>query len=229
MNLRPKWVSADANDTVHFDQFLHACYYVRVREREDEDDSARSHERVNRFFEKNQADKEGALRDAAVWWASLEEAPHGEDVFIAMTAPNMRAPAVLSPERPGTVTGVMAFSGDSTKADDRGYFSIDGGPRQVVGRNWLPHYQWFALNVITPGIHSVRTWRELNGVEVAGSSVVTQYYIGDPIPPEPPPPNPCLTNPLTPTVTVSAPGHTVTWSGTLTATDERGCKGTVSQ
>lgn len=89
LNLRPKWVSADANDTVHFDQFLHAYYYVRVRDKGEDDDSARSHERVERFFEKNQADKAGALRDAAVWWASLEEAPHGEDLFISQTAPNM--------------------------------------------------------------------------------------------------------------------------------------------
>ena len=91
MKLRPKWVAADANDTVHFDQFLHAYYYVRVREKDGEDDSARSQERVNKFFAKNQADKKGALKDGATWWASLEEAPHGEDVFIADTATNMRA------------------------------------------------------------------------------------------------------------------------------------------
>lgn len=90
MKLRPKWVPADANDTVHFDQFLHAYYYVRVREKEDEDESARSHERVEKSFEKNQADKAGALREAAEWWASLEKAPHGEDIFISETAPNMR-------------------------------------------------------------------------------------------------------------------------------------------
>ena len=90
LNLRPSWVAADANDTVHFDQFLHAYYYVRVREKEDSDDSARSQERVNRFFERNQADKPGALREGASWWASLEKAPHGEDFFISDTATNMR-------------------------------------------------------------------------------------------------------------------------------------------
>lgn len=90
LNLRPTWVAADANDTVHFDQFLHAYYYVRVRTKEDGDDSARSQDRVNRFFEKNQPDKLGALREAAIWWASLEKAPHGEDLFIARTAPRMR-------------------------------------------------------------------------------------------------------------------------------------------
>ena len=90
MNLRPKWVAADANETVHFDQFLHAYYYVRVRLKEDSDDSSRSQERVNRFFEKNRADKLGALREAAIWWASLDTAPHGEDFFIATTAIGMR-------------------------------------------------------------------------------------------------------------------------------------------
>ena len=90
MNLRPKWVPADANETVHFDQFLHAYYYVRVRKKEDADDPSLGHERVEKFFEKNQDNKAGALREAAAWWASLDEPPHGEDVFISQTAPNMR-------------------------------------------------------------------------------------------------------------------------------------------
>lgn len=90
MNLRPKWVAADANHTVHFDQFLHAYYYGCVRLKEDNDDSSRSQDRVNRFFEKNQADKPSALRDAANWWASLDTAPYGEDLFIAKTAIGMR-------------------------------------------------------------------------------------------------------------------------------------------
>lgn len=150
MNLRPKWVSADANDTVHFDQFLHAYYYVRVREKEDEDDSARSHERVNRFFEKNQADKEGALRDAAVWWASLEEAPHGEDVFIAMTAPNMRE--LFAKERIATWTfdefkaammGVNAFKMHARQVKNK-FFGLPEGYRESLEQraHRLAEWQW---------------------------------------------------------------------------------------
>lgn len=54
---------------------------------------------------------------------------------------------------------------------------------------------------------------------------------GDPLPPppDPEPIDPCVAVPLVPTVTVSAPGQTVTWTGTLRATDTRGCTATVSQ
>lgn len=138
MNLRPKWVAADANDTVHFDQFLHAYYYVRVREKEDEDDSARSHERVKRFFEKNQADKNGALRDAAVWWASLPEAPHGEDVFIAITAPNMRElfakeriAAWTFEEFKAAMMGVNAFKMHARQVKNK-FFGLPEGHRETL-------------------------------------------------------------------------------------------------
>lgn len=138
MNSRPKWVPADANETVHFDQFLHAYYYVRVREKDADDDSARSHERVNRFFEKNRADQKGALREAALWWASLNEAPHGEDIFIAKTAPNMRE--LFAKERISVwsfeefkeaMMGVNAFKMHARQVTNK-FFGLPEGHRETL-------------------------------------------------------------------------------------------------
>jgi len=88
---RPGWIDASADPTVHFDQFLHAYYYVRVRETRDDQETVKSVEQVNRAYERNKADTIGALEEAATWWASLPMAPYGEDVFIRDTAPRIRA------------------------------------------------------------------------------------------------------------------------------------------
>jgi len=91
LNLRPSWVPENANPTVHFDQFLHAFYYVRVPdEREDGDETAKSVELVNKSFLKNQSDPGQALRDAAKWWSTLPAAPYGEDIFIRDTSLRMQ-------------------------------------------------------------------------------------------------------------------------------------------
>lgn len=91
LNLRPKWVAPDAEPAVHFDQFLHAYYYVRIRDEKQDEDSAKSVELVNRAY-LNHRDNPGlALEDAAKWWSSLPEAPYGEDVFIREAAPRIRA------------------------------------------------------------------------------------------------------------------------------------------
>lgn len=91
LGLRPSWVSADANPTVHFDQFLHAYYYVRVRdEHDDNDETAKTVELVKRAYLKNKDDPGKALHEAAQWWASLEEAPYGEDIFIRDISRRMR-------------------------------------------------------------------------------------------------------------------------------------------
>jgi len=161
LNLRPKWVAEDSNDTVHFDQFLHAYYYVRVREREDEDDSARSHERVNRFFEKNRTDKKGALIEAAKWWASLVEAPHGEGVFIANTAPHMQD--LFAKERIATWTfeefkdammGVNAFKMHARQVKNK-FFGLPEGYRETLEQraHRLAHWLW---NLDRSGKESLR-------------------------------------------------------------------------
>lgn len=161
MNLRPKWVSEEANDTVHFDQFLHAYYYVRVREKEDDDDSARSHERVERFFERNQADKARALKEAAVWWASLEVAPHGEDFFISQTAPNMRE--LFARERieswsfddfKAAMMGVNAFKMHARQVKNK-FFGLPEGHRETLEQRAHRLAEWL-WNLDRKGKKSLR-------------------------------------------------------------------------
>jgi hypothetical protein len=67
LNKRPVWVATDADRTVHFDQFLHAFYYVRVRDQGDDDDSAKTVELVNRAFQRHRADPTSALQEAVEW------------------------------------------------------------------------------------------------------------------------------------------------------------------
>lgn len=92
MNLRPRWVAANAHPTVHFDQFLHAYYYkyVRGQQTADEDDDTSAAAKVEQFHQRNRNQTEAALYEAARFWSQLVEAPHGEDVFIADEAPRMR-------------------------------------------------------------------------------------------------------------------------------------------
>lgn len=97
LGLRPHWVSPEADPTVHFDQFLHAYYYVRLREDREVEDSRRSADLVNQAFERHRHEPAAALREAAHWWASLDEAPYGEAVFIGETTPWLRK--MFGPER----------------------------------------------------------------------------------------------------------------------------------
>jgi len=81
------WVPPNAEPAVHFDQFLHAYYYVKVRDAGVDGDTAKSVELVNRAYLENQGNTGCALAEAAAWWADLPEAPYGEDTFISKTAP----------------------------------------------------------------------------------------------------------------------------------------------
>jgi hypothetical protein len=90
LNKRPVWVPIDAEPAVHFDQFLHAYYYVKVRDEGGDGDSAKSVELVNRAYQKNRGNTGRALAEAADWWAALPEAPYGEGAFIGKTAPWIR-------------------------------------------------------------------------------------------------------------------------------------------
>lgn len=95
LNKRPRWVASTADPTVHFDQFLHAYYYVRIRDERDDQENVKSVELVNRAYERNRADPASALRDGAAWWASLPEAPYGEEAFIDTVSPWMRSRLAL--------------------------------------------------------------------------------------------------------------------------------------
>lgn len=90
LDRRPVWIAADADPTVHFDQFLHAYYYDYVRAPRDDEENAKNVELVNRAFEANRGDPRAALEKAADWWASLHEAPYGEDKFVRDIAPVVR-------------------------------------------------------------------------------------------------------------------------------------------
>lgn len=95
LNKRPRWVEPSADPTVHFDQFLHAYYYVRIRDQRDDEESIKSVELVNRAHERNKLDKGHALKEAADWWASLPAAPYGEANFINSISPMMKSSFAL--------------------------------------------------------------------------------------------------------------------------------------
>lgn len=98
-----------------------------------------------------------------------------------MTTPNSSGAFTTPPLSNGTRLLNFALTGDMTQADDRAYLSIDGGPRiRTTYRRGGPssaHYVGYATSVTAPGTHSVRTWRELAGVEVAGSSMTFGYVV----------------------------------------------------
>ncbi len=91
LNKRPTWVEPSADPTVHFDQFLHAYYYVRIRDQRDDEESVKSVELVNRAHERNKLEKTRALKEAVDWWASLPAAPYGEAHFINSVSPMMKS------------------------------------------------------------------------------------------------------------------------------------------
>jgi hypothetical protein len=79
---RPRWIDKNVPKGVQADQFLHAFYYIKVRE------GVRS--RHYEFHDKNKRAPEQALVDAMTWWHSLTSPPHGEDVTIQEWAPLIR-------------------------------------------------------------------------------------------------------------------------------------------
>lgn len=93
LGLRPTWVDPDVDAVIHFDQFLHAYYYRFVRRGlGDEDDTALSGlAKVKASYGRNRGNPAAALESAAIWWADLQHAPGGEDDFIRVSAPSMRA------------------------------------------------------------------------------------------------------------------------------------------
>lgn len=91
-SMQPSWVNEAAHPTVHFDQFLHAYYYVKIRDSKiDRNKNIKSVELVNRSYLKNKTDISGTFKTAIEWWASLNEAPYGEDIFIKNTSAEMNS------------------------------------------------------------------------------------------------------------------------------------------
>lgn len=114
-----------------------------------------------------------------------------------MTTPNSSGSFTNTIQSDGQIFLNFALTGDPALADNKGYLSIDGGPRRVTtyrrGGPSSPFFVGIASNVVSNGSHTVRTWRELNGVEVPGSSMTFGYIIGNT--PPPPPPVDCVLSP----------------------------------
>ena len=104
LNLWPKWIPPTADPSVHFDQFLHAYYYVKIRDKLDDRESTKSIVRVERAYQQHKAHPAQALKDAANWWAALPEAPYDEDKFITDGAPFVQRKFELETLRSWTLT-----------------------------------------------------------------------------------------------------------------------------
>lgn len=91
---RPNWVSEDAPMGAQADQFLHAHYYQRTFDQRRAD--------FDTHFNRNQADPDAAVLDAARWWKGLATAPMTEDVMLNVTSPRLRA--ALAPEGLASMT-----------------------------------------------------------------------------------------------------------------------------
>jgi len=152
LGLRPSWVDVTAHPAIHFDQFLHAYFYVRIRqgsEDDDLDDDMSTAELVQSSFEQHKSDPGAALVDGARWWASLKEAPYGEDEYIRVTAPGMQRlfsrEALASLDRDGLFAAfrdVNAFRMRARQMANAGYGLPVGHHESMVEKsrrlaNWL--------------------------------------------------------------------------------------------
>jgi len=150
-----------------------------------------------------------------------------------LTAPNTNGPAPLG--YANYIALYVALTGSPTGADRVAYLSIDSGPTIAAtgasaSPSWIRHYTL----ANSDGVHTVRAWRQLNGVEVLGSSGTFRYCVGTcsgQPPPPPPPPNPCVVNPFVPgQVRFGEPPTVYPFTGTLTVTrPSDNCTATVSQ
>ncbi len=106
-----------------------------------------------------------------------------------LALPNIGQPTVAND--PNGLFMQFILTGPTEAASRAAYFSVDGGPRMAATRDnrldgKIYLYGWNP--VTTTGTHTVRTWREQNGVEVPNSSLIFHYVIGAGGPPPPPPP-----------------------------------------
>lgn len=138
-----------------------------------------------------------------------------------MTSPRADFAAQKRPDY-GVVIMMFALVGDPACADNRAYFSIDGGPRQVA-TNFSENFAWAWYLDETPGARQVRSWREKNGAEVPGA-MPFHFFLGAGAPPPPPPPPPpgpvnCALSSATSTVSEwTKVGNTYTRTTTETKT-----------
>ena len=79
---RPSWIDEDVPDGVHVDQFLHAFYYLQVREG--------TRQPFDEYFERNRHDPDAALVDQMQWWSQGGYPHESESNFIHNWAPSSR-------------------------------------------------------------------------------------------------------------------------------------------
>lgn len=80
--VRPSWVNADVPSAVQADQFLHAYYYLQVR-----DGNRHPYEE---FYAKNSANPEKALSKVIAWWTHSEFEHDAEHRHLHEWAPRVR-------------------------------------------------------------------------------------------------------------------------------------------
>ena len=114
--------------------------------------------------------------------------PEPRPVFAAckaiMTSPRADFAAQKRPDY-GVIVQMFALSGEPGCGDNRAYFSVNGGPRQVAN-NLYPEWAWAWYTDNTDGAREVRAWREKEGKEVPGSSMLFHFFIGNNTPPPAP-------------------------------------------
>lgn len=79
---RPDWIASNVPDGVHVDQFLHAYYYLKVREG--------TKQRFDEYFLANRQDPEAALVEQMKWWQQGDYPHESESDFIHNWAPSSR-------------------------------------------------------------------------------------------------------------------------------------------
>lgn len=93
---RPAWIDNSVPDGVHVDQFLHAYYYLRIREG--------NKQPFDEHFERNHHNPEGALIEQMTWWQTGKYPHQNESLFVHEWAPSSKA--LLAKNRIGTLTEV---------------------------------------------------------------------------------------------------------------------------
>lgn len=86
---RPGWVSPEVPDGVHVDQFLHAYYYLQVREGNSQP--------FDVYFERNRTNPEAALLEQMRWWRNGDYVHDNESIFMHEWAPSTMA--ILAPDK----------------------------------------------------------------------------------------------------------------------------------
>lgn len=80
---RPSWVESQVPDGVHVDQFLHAYYYLQVREGNSQP--------FDVYYERHRSDPDAALSDQMRWWKVGEYLHENESTFMHDWAPSTKA------------------------------------------------------------------------------------------------------------------------------------------